>query len=157
MLTEREQETEAKVMSTAKWHPHRRASGSVDPMDGSPLGRLIKAHFSDDDDRKRYFWAGLLYGHLVDNFQVASGHAAREWGKAPVAPTELTIAEADERREKARIALEKAEEAIREVDNRSVSVMRALCYEDLEIAGRDVGRARNALYKLAVHFKIVRK
>lgn len=159
MLSQRQQDDEDAIKSVAANNPDRKGLGekAEEQMAGSVFGRFVLSHYSDEDDRRRRFWAGLLYAQKVDNFQVASGLAARQWGKSPIGVSEITVKEAKKRKDDALEELERVRDVIREVDILAVGIMDRLCYDDQSIFDRQVGRALNALYKLSVFFKLEKR
>jgi hypothetical protein len=148
----REQREREEVMSVAMAQPHRRDAGKYDPNDGTELGRFCKRHWRDPDVIRDRRLAGEAYAQVVADERVAQGLPDRQWSPSGVPSDEMTPEQLEARKYDAVARRRKAEEAIREVDDKSVRVMERLCYEDAPIGLDDEGRAVNALWKLAVFF-----
>ena len=159
MLSKKQQEGEADIMSVAMNQPHRRGL-SIFPADAwmvTALGRFCCAHWRDSGTQREYWRVGERYAQLVDDERISRGEPPRQCAEIETGGSSLTVAEAMDRRQHAESRLAEAEDAMREVDARAVRAVRDLAWGDLEINATLHGLTFNALYKLSVHFERIDK
>jgi hypothetical protein len=154
-MTRREIEDEAKIMSVALNQPHW-IGKTYHPSNGwmsTSLGCFCRDHWTSRETQKDYWDIGDRYAQIIDDERIARGLTPRQCAAAADPPKETTDEERADARRKAERALRDAEDEIRMVDNKAVRVLQRLCWDDLDIAANDVGRAFNGLYRLSVHFE----
>ena len=146
----------AEAVSVALRQPHR--AGEIDPLAGSALGRYCLKRWPGKDRkdiREGRCQAGNQYAQDIDNDRVARGFAPRLFGEASGFGV-LTDAQLQERRDNCAKAIADADASIRDICDRAPGVMRRLCWEDLAAGPYDDDVVYHALYRLAVHYKLVK-
>jgi hypothetical protein len=134
--------------------PHRKGSDSL--LSGSALGRFCLRRWRNESARQENWDVGERYAQLIDQERISMGLHPRQ--KAEIETYGIggmTVAEQHEFRAEARAYLRDAEAAIREVDDRTVRIIRSLAYDDMDLRQDDEGRAYNGMYKLRIHFEAV--
>lgn len=169
LLSRRQQEDEAAIMSVALNQPHRRGEPDLrlfQQTDAnyatSELGKFVRRfHDTGGDAPMAYrqstafarYRAGMAYAMAINDDLVARGLAGSQRGDAEFSgiPTEQELRV---RIEKCAIFRSNAEDAAREVDRRAPDALDRLCYRDEAIPDRLHGLAKNALYMVSLHFGI---
>jgi hypothetical protein len=159
MLSTRQQEDEAEIMSVARNQPHRQGVSTFpgDAWMTTALGRFCCARWRDIGTQREHWRVGERYAQLVDAERIARGEPPRQCAESETGESSLTVAEAMDRRKHAESRLAEAEDAMREVDARAVRAVRDLAWSDLDIRAHLHGLTFNALYRLSVHFERIDK
>lgn len=145
-----EREARAVVLS----QPHRKGSDSL--LSGCALGRFCLRRWRNDGARQEHMDVGERYAQLIDRERISVGlHPRQKAESETYGLGGMTIAEQMEFRVEAKADLREAEAAIREVDDRTVRIVRSLAYDDLDLRADDEGRAYHGLYKLRTHFEAI--
>jgi hypothetical protein len=169
MLTPKQQEDEAEIMSVALKQPHRRGEPDLrlfQQTDAnyatSELGKFVRRfHETGGDVPMAYrqstafmrYRAGMDYAMAINDDLVARGLAGSQRGDAEFSGVP-SDADLRIRIEKCAIFRANAEDAARGIDRRAPEALERLCYRDEPLPDRLHGLAKHALYAVSLHFGI---
>jgi hypothetical protein len=171
LLTRKQLETEAEIMSVGLNNPDRRGDQSdfrlYDSTDAnyatSELGKFCRLHHNADGNYRTStaffrYRAGMQFAEIIDNDLVASGIGGRQRGDAEWAGVPDSKA-LEARKELCQMRRKAAEDILRDIDRRGslpmgVWSMTTLCFDDRPLAEHLHELAKHSLYELSLHFGI---